>query len=215
MKKKALALVLAIVLLTVAIVGGTLAYLTDTEKAENTFTVGNVDIKLYESTLHRQVDNADDDAIKADAEDYADYLAEQGKNMVPGRWVRKAPYVENIGKNAAYVRIVVTQSDAMWQTTSMMEYTTAQQKGAITASQGVQNDDGTWTVTYTYTEPLEAGAMTYYAPIWQFQIPAELDNEDLADWNPSENVTVTAEAIQAEGFTSAEEAFAAFDAQKQ
>lgn len=33
--------------------GGTIAYFTDHEEATNNFTVGNVDIKLYESQLHR------------------------------------------------------------------------------------------------------------------------------------------------------------------
>ena len=33
--------------------GGTIAYFTDNDSAENRFTVGNVDITLYESQLHR------------------------------------------------------------------------------------------------------------------------------------------------------------------
>lgn len=35
------------------IAGGTIAYFTDAEKTDNNFTVGNIDIKLYESQLHR------------------------------------------------------------------------------------------------------------------------------------------------------------------
>lgn len=35
------------------IAGGTIAYFKDTEKTDNNFTVGNVDIQLYESQLHR------------------------------------------------------------------------------------------------------------------------------------------------------------------
>jgi predicted ribosomally synthesized peptide with SipW-like signal peptide len=213
MKKKALALILAVALLAVAVIGGTLAYLTDTEQEENTFTVGTVDIELYESTLHRDNDNATDEEIIEDAASYQAYLEEAGKNMVPGRWVRKAPYVKNTGKNAAFVRIIVTQSETLWNTTSMMEYTTAQQKGAIVASGPVSNGDGTCTMTYTYTEALQPGEMTYYAPIWQIQIPSGLDSDDLKNWAAAEIVTVTAEAIQAEGFDGYEAAFAAFDAQ--
>lgn len=49
MKKKILALSLCVVMLAVAIVGGTLAYFTDTTEAKvNEFTVGNVDIDLTE-----------------------------------------------------------------------------------------------------------------------------------------------------------------------
>ena len=48
MKKKILALSLCVVMLAIAIVGGTLAYFTDTDQKTNTFTVGNVKIELIE-----------------------------------------------------------------------------------------------------------------------------------------------------------------------
>lgn len=50
MKKKTLALLLALVLVFGAAVGGTIAYLTDTTgPVTNTFTVGNIDIDLDET----------------------------------------------------------------------------------------------------------------------------------------------------------------------
>lgn len=49
--KKSVALVLALVLMVGVVVGGTIAWLTDTTKEiKNTFTVGNIDIDLTEST---------------------------------------------------------------------------------------------------------------------------------------------------------------------
>ena len=48
MKKKITAIFLCVALLAVAIGGATLAYFTDTDAATNTFTVGNVKIKLIE-----------------------------------------------------------------------------------------------------------------------------------------------------------------------
>lgn len=48
MKKKLLALVLVVALAATAVIGGTLAYFTDTDSAVNTFTVGNVKIDLIE-----------------------------------------------------------------------------------------------------------------------------------------------------------------------
>ena len=137
MKKKILALSLCVVMLAIAIVGSTLAYFTDTKSATNTFTVGNVSIKLIESKFHREGNDnsgdtsipdpthkvtADDnmkyvttghtmftdDEIKADAETYInDYLAVKGQNMVPGRGVAKCPYVVNTGANDAYIHIRV------------------------------------------------------------------------------------------------------------
>ena len=134
MKKKVTALCLCVALLAVAVVGASLAYFTDTKSATNTFTVGNVSIKLIESRFHRTgSDNSGDtslpdpttkasgmefvpdnwtiftnDEIKADAKTYAtDYLAVKGENMVPGRGVAKCPYVVNTGANDAYIRIRV------------------------------------------------------------------------------------------------------------
>ena len=137
MKKKLIAIFLCVALVAIAIVGASLAYFTDTDKATNTFTVGNVKIDLIESKFHREgndnsgdtsipdpthtVTDADgmkyvktghtmftDDEIKEDAKTYAaEYLAVKGENMVPGRGVAKCPYVVNTGANDAYIRIRV------------------------------------------------------------------------------------------------------------
>ena len=48
MKKKILAMCLVVALAATAIVGGTLAYFTDTEKATNTMVIGNVEINIDE-----------------------------------------------------------------------------------------------------------------------------------------------------------------------
>ncbi len=49
MKKKIIALCLTVCLAAVAVVGGTLAYFTDTDEATNVFTTGKVDIALEEN----------------------------------------------------------------------------------------------------------------------------------------------------------------------
>lgn len=48
MKKKIIALCLIVALAATAVIGGTLAYFTDTDEATNTFTMGNVKIALQE-----------------------------------------------------------------------------------------------------------------------------------------------------------------------
>lgn len=53
MKKKLTAIFLCVALVAIAIVGASLAYFTDTDSAQNTFTVGNVKIQLLESQYHR------------------------------------------------------------------------------------------------------------------------------------------------------------------
>lgn len=49
MKKKVLSLALCLALAATAVVGGTLAYFTDTDKADNVFVTGNVKIELIEN----------------------------------------------------------------------------------------------------------------------------------------------------------------------
>ena len=133
MKKKALTICLVAVIAVMAVAGASLAYLTDTDEANNTFTLGNVSIKLIESTYHREGnDNAGDasvidptatasgmtyvtnghkiftdDEILANAETYAEYLDRRGNGMLPGRNAVKCPYVVNTGANDAYIRIRV------------------------------------------------------------------------------------------------------------
>lgn len=49
MKKKIMAMCLVIAMAATAVIGGTLAYFTDTDKVANTFAMGNVDINLFET----------------------------------------------------------------------------------------------------------------------------------------------------------------------
>lgn len=62
-------------------VGGTFAYLTDSEGSVNTFTIGKVQIDLEEPNWHPE-----------DTED-----------IVPNELIKKDPQVENTGTNLAYV----------------------------------------------------------------------------------------------------------------
>lgn len=86
MKKKALALVLALTLLVAGVVGGTLAWLTDqTAEVKNTFTVGDINIGLTETT--------------------ADY------KMVPGNTIAKDPTVTvKANSEACWLFVKVTES---------------------------------------------------------------------------------------------------------
>ena len=79
MKKKSIAVVLALVLLVCCAVGGVLAWLTDTTgPVVNTFTVGNVDITLAES-------------VDTDSDGAASF------KMVPGQPIFKDPKVTVVG----------------------------------------------------------------------------------------------------------------------
>lgn len=86
MKKKTLALVLALTLLVAGVVGGTLAWLTDqTAEVKNTFTMGDINIGLTETTT--------------------DY------KMVPGNTIAKDPTVTvKANSEACWLFVKVTES---------------------------------------------------------------------------------------------------------
>ena len=80
MKKRTLALILALVLVFGAAVGGTIAYLTDTtDPVTNTFTVGKVDITLTETFNTDTNGDQKNDAWKA--------------QLIPGTTYTKDPVV--------------------------------------------------------------------------------------------------------------------------
>ncbi len=232
MKKKIVSLLLIVALLATAVIGGTLAYFTDTESATNTFTVGSVDIQLLESQYYTNVDTASDEDIRNSAENYDAYLAEQGKNVVPGREFNKSIYIDNTGNNAAYVRVRMFVTRNQFNSFWFYENNTALNNGELTkaivahyadgstlpmADIDAVKADGNWVkleYIYTYTEALVAGDLTDISPVWKYKMK-DLDNEDVHNFTEDDlKIEVYADAIQAEGFESAEAAFAAFVGQE-
>ena len=98
MKKKLTAIFLCVALVAIAIVGASLAYFTDTKTATNTFTMGDVKIKLDETNVN-------------DPE--GDRVASNEYNVYPGAVVTKDPIVHNVGQNAAYIRATVNEEKLM------------------------------------------------------------------------------------------------------
>lgn len=98
MKKKIAVLSLAIAIIAIAVVGGSLAWFNDTDEVTNTFIVGDIDIEQHEK------DN-DGNAFV------------QNQTMLPivnttapstdANYIDKVVTVENTGKNDAYVRTYI------------------------------------------------------------------------------------------------------------
>lgn len=91
MKKKIFAIAFAAILAVTAITGASLAYLQDTDTEDNVFTVGNVEIDLYEEF----------------DEDLAHLLPAvyDAENKVYNNAIEKEVFVANTGKDYAYVRV--------------------------------------------------------------------------------------------------------------
>lgn len=96
MKKKLLAFAMVFAMAAVAIVGGTLAYFTDSEAKDNVFTVGNVSVELNEYQLG-------ENGTEVLFEESNDKLLMPGAQNAKDKIVR----VTNDGNQAAYIRVRV------------------------------------------------------------------------------------------------------------
>lgn len=116
MKKKILVPVVATLMLLSCMVGGTLAYLVDTtEKVENTFTVGNVDITLDESedldlkmVPGKELTKDPTVTVEADSEDCWLFVkVEESENLDEFiSWAVNDGWTVLEGKNGVYYREV-------------------------------------------------------------------------------------------------------------
>lgn len=97
MSKKRIISLVCVCALVLTAIGGTLAYLTDKDKAENVFSVGSVDITVTETN------KINDTAISAG--DDGKYSFNQ---VMPGDTITKTPVIKNVGNQEAYVRVFVT-----------------------------------------------------------------------------------------------------------
>lgn len=214
MKKKITALCLCVALLAIAVVGASLAYFTDTKSATNTFTMGNVAIKLDETNVN------DPNGARVTSNAY---------NVYPGAVVTKDPIVHNVGANAAYIRATVNVSN--WMNLVSAYYPDFEAtfpndgyKAALNLLVGELGEG--WSVvgveagdTFTigqfdakfilkYEGTLAANADTT-AMFQTVTIPTGIDN---ANADSFKEVKVVAQAIQADSFDTWEDAFAAYDA---
>lgn len=256
-KRKILALALTVAMIAILAVGGSLAYFTAEDSAENVFTVGNVKIDLIESQLHRVnagvangqtstsplwsdaemkgtpaayedgetygagfVNCYTDDQIKADAETYQSvYLKDAA--IAPGTGYHKMPYVINTGVNDAYIRIRVIIPTELDKVLDDSMYTgTAMTAGEFTYEKKAVGTDNVY--EFTRVNPLAKGEMTFWNVWGSIYMDKDVTNNDitalinagLINAQTGEfTVTVEADAIQADGFNSAAEAWAAFDAE--
>lgn len=213
-KKRFVAILLCVTLVALAAIGATFAYLTDTKTVDNTFTMGNVAIKLDETNVN------DPEGARVTSNEY---------NVYPGAVVTKDPIVHNTGKNAAYIRATVNVSN--WMNLCAAYYPDFKEtfpndgyKAALNLLVGELGEG--WSVvgveagdTFTigqfdakfilkYDGALASGADTT-AMFQTVTIPAGIDNANTESFS---GVKVIAQAIQADGFENWEDAFAAYDA---
>lgn len=215
-KKRFVAILLCVTLVALAAIGATFAYLTDTKTVDNTFAMGNVAIRLDETNVNDPT---------------GDRVTSNAYSVYPGAVVTKDPIVHNVGGNAAYIRATVNVSN--WMNLCAAYYPDFKEtfpndgyKAALNLLVGELGEG--WSVvgveagdTFTigqfdakfilkYDSKLAAGENTT-AMFQTVTIPAGIDN---ANTDSFKEVKVVAQAIQADGFNTWEDAFAAYDAKK-
>lgn len=209
-KSKALLLTLCAVLLVAASVMGTMAYLTSTDKVENTFTVGNVTITLDEAKVNT------DGTLAAPAE----RVKANEYKLLPGHTYNKDPMVTVLnGSEASYIKMTVTFSkasalDAIFAPTGADLISIF--KGYDSANwiyKGNTKDATANTRTYEFWYKETVGAPTadvaLDALFDSITVPGTITNEQLATIEGM-TITVNAYAIQADGFANADAAWTAY-----
>ena len=209
-RSKALLLTLCAVVLVVATVFGTMAYLTSTDKVTNTFTVGSVKIKLDEAKA-----NTDGTLVEG-----ADRVKANEYKLLPGHTYNKDPMVTVIkGSEPSYVKMTVTFSNA-----KELDDIFAPDGANLTSifngydagnwiAKGNTKDATSNTRTYEFWYKETVGApdadVALDALFESITVPGEITNEQLATIEGM-TITVNAYAIQADGFDDAAAAWEAF-----
>ena len=239
MKKKILVACLCVALAVLTIAGTTLAYLTSTAKVTNTFTVGNVSIKLDEAKVTE---------LGAPVEGAA-RVGENSYKLLPGRTYTKDPTVTvKSGSEESYVRLKVTFNNAseiialctdpefegevtgvenafpLIRMVNFVEANAMKWDGIIPDNM-VETDEMLAQAKY-FVADAENNTLTYYfyyngtvsEPTTDVALPVLFDSITIPEWvtgaqlNALNNfkIDVVAEAIQADGFANADAAWAAF-----
>ena len=218
---------------------GTMAYLTSTDKVENTFTVGNVKITLDEAKVNTDGTPAAS-AERVKANEY---------KLLPGHTYTKDPTVTvKAVSESSYVRMKVTFNNAadiiamctdpeyaddgptgvekafpLIRMVKFVEANAAKWDGIpdnmvdtedmLADAKYFAYDEAADTLTYYfyYTETVAAPTADVVLPVLfdSITVPEWVTGDQLAALN-NFKITAVAEAIQADGFANAEAAWAAY-----
>lgn len=178
--KKILLLVLCAALLVGASVMGTVAYLTDTDDATNTFTIGAVDIELKEYKLA-------EDGYSATSEEVEKL---EDIKLIPGREIEKKPFI-TVGADSEDCWLFVVVENGLGE--------------AVT----INWEDGEWTNVkgniWQYKKTVSAGDKVVVFP--SITCSESLTNAQFEEIE-NQSIVIKAYAVQAAG-VRADDAFAA------
>lgn len=199
-KRKALILFLCVATLVVGSVFGTMAYLTDTEMETNTFTVGEVKIKLDETSVNPNGIPKESSGRIETGNTY---------HLIPGHRYTKDPMVTVLqGSKDAYIRMQVTVNCMSELDTIGIDLMRIFEgyNGENWLYKGNTKDVRANTRTYEfwYKETVAApnGDIELDPLFDAIVIPEEITGQQLATLDDL-HIYVVAHAIQADGFADA------------
>ena len=210
-RNKILGLMVGAVALVGVSVMGTMAYLTSDDEVVNTFTVGNVQIKLDEALA-----NTDGTLVAG-----ADRVKANSYKLLPGHTYNKDPMVTVLkDSESSYVKMTVTfsKADAL---DAIFAPNGADMTSIFNGYDGANwiykgNTENTTAHTRTYefwyketVNTLNGEDLSLDALFDSITVPGTITNEQLATIKDM-TITVNAYAIQADGFANAEAAWAAY-----
>lgn len=196
MKARKILVSLAALALVAAIsIGGTIAYLTSAEKVTNTFTVGHVQITL------------DEKKVDVDGKEIANSNRVHGNQykLMPGHEYTKDPTVHfAAGSEASYIFVKVENGisgiEAATDTTNQNGYKTIADQIVANNWEALTGETG---VYFKKVAANTTNAAIDYQVFANFKLADDADTTNETENYAAKNITVTAYAIQADGFDTA------------
>ncbi len=221
MKRKIFIIATAVILFGITGSASTLSYFTDTSEVTNVFTVGNADIELFRwySPISRYYNKEEAPGVN---ERYESWLSASSNMLVGGKSVAIYPYITNVGNIDVYVRFNVYFPQELFDGGYI-----AYQYGDHIKDYGSETEDTEFVrnfanvvidgkkykrLRFTRIKPLAPHQQTTNSiykslGLTQKAIVGDPDLSDFVDENGKLNVKITAEAVQAYGFNTAQAAF--------
>jgi len=213
MRMKTLILSLCLVLVVLTAAAGTIAYLTDTDEVVNSFTVGNIGMKVDETSV-----NPDGTPV----EGATDRVKENSYHLIPGKIYTKDPTMTiTAGSEACYVRMIVTITEAEAIKAAMpnflpQDWVADTWDATLWKCHEMKEENNAFICEFRYFEPVDASTEIedkVLEPLFsKIKVPETLTNEDLKALQNMQ-IKVVGHAIQAATFADEVEAWAAFTEQ--
>lgn len=224
-RNKALLLTMCAIVLVVGSVFGTMAYLTDTEAVTNTFTVGSVGLSLDEAKVNEMGKPDGSNRWQPTETD-----KEQKYHLLPGHKYTKDPTVTvDAGSEESYVRMMATitykaEADKVFADHKKADLFAPwldidSTNWIVNGAPDTTKDETNGTISRTYefrykTTVAKSESETKLPALFTtLTVPGEVTNDEIAHL-AGMSISVTAHAIQAAGFDTADAAWKAFGEQQ-